>query len=165
MKKLYLVRHAKSSWKDMTLSDQDRPLNKRGQKNAPEMGKRMAQAGVRIDRLVTSPAKRALSTAQLIAVALDYPDANIEIGDDLYFHGLNAMLDIIHQTDERVQSLMLVGHNPDMTQMLNGLCGYQVDNMPTCAVACISFNSGWAEVDYNEGELVNYNIPKNPPHF
>ena len=165
MKKLYLVRHAKSSWKDMSLSDQQRPLNGRGKKNAPEMGKRLAEAGIRIDRLISSPATRARDTARHIAAAIDFPDNSIEINDDLYFHGVNSMLEIISGTDERVQTLMLVGHNPDMTEMLNDLCGYQVDNMPTCAIACISFDATWSEVDFDKGELKNYNIPKNHPDF
>ena len=165
MKKLYLVRHAKSSWEDSSLSDLQRPLNKRGMKNAPEMGQRLADAGVKIGRIISSPANRALSTARSLAVALDYPEDDIVVNDDLYFHGLNSMLDIIHRTDHRLQTLMLVGHNPDMTEMLNSLCGYQVDNMPTCAVACMSFEGGWAEIDYDGCELQNYNMPKNPPQF
>ena len=165
MKKLYLVRHAKSSWKNPSLSDQQRPLNDRGKKNAPDMGKRLADAGVSIDRIISSPANRARSTAGYIATAIGYPEDDIIVNDDLYFHGLNSMLDIIHGTGDGVQTLMLVGHNPDMTSMLNSLCGYQVDNMPTCAIACISFQGEWSEVDYDRGELQNYNIPKNPPHF
>ena len=166
MKKLYLVRHAKSSWEDPNLSDQQRPLNKRGLKNAPEMGARMAIAGVKLDRIITSPAQRALHTARFIAKATGYGEDRLEQNDDLYFNGLTAMLNIIRTTDDNVNTLMLVGHNPDMTAMLNSLCGYQVDNMPTCAIACIGVKEdSWADVDYDECDLLNYNIPKNPPQF
>ena len=165
MKKLYLVRHAKSSWDDPNLADQQRPLNRRGLKNAPEMGNRLADAGVNIDLIISSPAERAHRTACFLASAVEYEQDEIEIIDGLYFNGASQMLDIIQSTDHKIESLMLVAHNPDITEMLNRLCGYQVDNMPTCAIACVGFEGHWSDLDHDGGELLNYNIPKIPGGF
>ena len=122
IKTLYLVRHAKSSWNDSTLSDIQRPLNKRGLKSAPEMGKRLSSDGVSIDLIVSSSAKRAYSTAQFLDKAIDYKSSKIVQNERLYFEGSSAMLDIVQHTKPQIQALMLVGHNPDMTSFLNNLC-------------------------------------------
>lgn len=165
MKRLYLVRHAKSSWKDATLSDMLRPLNKRGLRDAPEIGRRLRVATVSIDRLLSSPAQRALSTAQTLARAIDFNPKLIIEEPELYFAGANASLQLIQSTDSACASLMLVGHNPDMTSLLNLLCGHQVGNMPTCAIASIQFNSEWSEVQAESGSLIDYDYPKNPQHL
>lgn len=160
MKKLYLVRHAKSSWKDRSLSDQQRPLNQRGLKNAPEMGRRLAKAGVTIDQIISSPANRAFTTASILARKIGYEEDRIQINDDLYFNGLSSMLGIIQHTKPGLQNLMLVGHNPDMSSMINSLCNDQVDNVPTCAIAVIEFDSNWSKVIYHSGNLVSYDYPR-----
>lgn len=160
MKTLYLVRHAKSSWSEIGLSDRQRPLNKRGMKNAPEMGQRLAAAGVCPDKIISSPAKRAYSTASYLAEAMGFKVKAIVKNDQLYFDGLSAMLNIIQRTDDETESLMLVAHNPDMTSLMNALCGYQVDNMPTCAIATIEFDSSWNDVEFDSGKLVSYDYPK-----
>lgn len=161
MKTLYLVRHAKSSWKDSTLSDQQRPLNKRGLNNAPEMGRRLAEQCLTVDLVISSPANRAFTTAATLSSAIGYEKERIQQRDELYFDGRSSMLDIIQNTAAEHQSLMLVGHNPDMTSLLNSLCGYQVDNMPTCAIASIEFDCAWSEVSYNGGDLLKYDFPRN----
>lgn len=160
MKTLYLVRHAKSSWKDSSLSDLKRPLNKRGLRNAPEMGKRLLSAGITVDLIVSSPAKRALSTAQFLARATGYHSEHIVQDDRLYFESVSSMLAIIQKTKSTVNSLMLTGHNPDMTSLLNTLCGYQTDNMPTCTIATIQFDHDWKQAIANSGTLIEYDYPK-----
>ena len=164
MNKLYLVRHAKSSWEDDSLSDSQRPLNKRGQKNVLEMGRRLAASGLKPDLIIASPAVRALTTARQLASAIGYDQAAIVQNRQLYFEGKSAMLKLIQQTAPGVKSLMLVGHNPDMTSLLNSLCGFQVVNMPTCAIASIQFKQDWAEVSYERGFLFDYDFPKNTRH-
>jgi phosphohistidine phosphatase len=84
MKKLYLVRHAKSSWEDSSLDDIDRPLNGRGKNNAPEMGERLKKQGILPDLLISSPAKRAMSTAKKIAERVGYSKKEILIDENLY---------------------------------------------------------------------------------
>lgn len=162
MKNLYLVRHAKSSWDDSSLADQQRPLNNRGLKNAPEMGRRLADAGLSLDLIVSSPANRAFSTASFLATAIGYEIEQIQKRDEMYFDGPSAMLEIIRNTEPALQSLMLVGHNPDMTSFLNSLCGFQTGNMPTCAIASIEFDCAWSEVTYDSGALLYYDFPKKP---
>ena len=160
MKTLYLVRHAKSSWKDSSLPDDERPLNKRGKRNAPAMGEYLASRCARPERLVSSPAKRALTTARFIAAALDYDLDAIVLDRKMYFTGIDSMLDILRDTDEEITSLMLVGHNPDMTFLLNSLCGYQVDNMPTCGVAQLECDGDWSAIGQGRCRLVDYKIPR-----
>lgn len=160
MKHLYLVRHAKSSWKNPSLDDIQRPLNKRGLRNAPEMAIRLEQRAAAVDLIISSPAKRAITTATYLALSIDYEIENIQQQRQLYFGGSSSMLQIINSTSALVHSLMLVGHNPDMTSLLNKLCGYQTDNMPTCAIAKISFPKGWSEIDFNDGIIEHYDFPK-----
>ncbi len=162
MKQLYLVRHAKSSWSDTNLSDIQRPLNKRGLRNAPEMGRRLKISNVKPQLIISSPAKRAVLTAQFLAKAIDYETHHIVQDDRLYFEGHSSMLDIIRRTRATIHSLMLVGHNPEMTLWLNQLCGFQTDNMPTCAIASIQFDQKWCNVCNNSGFLNNYDFPKKP---
>ncbi len=166
MKTLYLVRHAKSSWDDITLADYDRPLNKRGLNNAPDMGQRLADKGIQLDRIISSPALRALTTAQLIAEQIDFDPQAIEHNQRLYFEGIPAMMDIIHQLDRSFSSVMIVGHNPDITRLLNRLCGFQVSDMPTCAIAKVGFNldNDWLEVAFGSGKMVEYDYPKKPKY-
>ena len=160
MNTLYLVRHAKSSWSDPSLSDQQRPLNQRGLKNAPEMGRRLSARGIRPDLIISSPARRAFTTASLIAAEIGYAEDVIVSDDQLYFDGITAMLGIINHTEPRLHSLMIVGHNPDMTSLLNQLCGYQVTNMPTCAIATVEFDLPWTGVERKTGRMVDYDYPK-----
>ena len=164
MKTLYLVRHAKSSWKDVSLHDRERPLNKRGRNNAPEMGRRLRQANARVERLITSPARRALNTAQMIAAQIDFPIEQIELNDRLYFTSFTAMLDLIRQTPDACNSLMLVGHNPDITALLHLLSrtdlAADIVNMPTCAIATLQFDAAWVDLAAGGARLVDFDFPK-----
>jgi phosphohistidine phosphatase len=160
-KTLYLVRHAKSSWSNPLLTDKDRPLNQRGRKSAPDMGRRLAEQGHRPDLILSSPAKRAFSTAKKIAGALDYDEAEIVKDNSLYFSGTGSMLKMLDGLDDRYQKVMIVGHNPALTSLLNILCDTMVDNMPTCAVAVIGFDvESWSELDMANSELLAYDFPK-----
>ncbi len=159
-KTLYLVRHAKSSWKDPSLTDQQRPLNTRGLKNAPEMAHRLRDASRNVDKIISSSAERARSTALYMAQGLNYDIDNIKHNDHLYFGGIQSMLDVINHSEQSVGSLMLVGHNPDLTSLFNYLCGNQTYNMPTCAIAIIHFDCDWSSVDRGTGTVIDYDFPK-----
>ena len=111
-KRITLLRHAKSSWKDASLADRDRPLNRRGNKTAPDMGKRLAELGVRPSLLLTSPAKRARETARLIARELNYPLEFIQSESDLYLATPETILQIVARQDNGFNDVMLFGHNP-----------------------------------------------------
>ncbi len=160
-KTLILVRHAKSSWNDATLADIDRPLNKRGHRNAPVMGGWLAGEGERPDLIVSSPAARARATAGYFAEAAGIDVADIVVEQDLYFTGTDGMLRVLERVDDRHDRVMMVGHNPVMTHLLNQLTGSDVWNMPTCAVAVIGFDmESWGLVDATEGKLLAYQTPK-----
>jgi len=159
-KTLYLARHAKSSWNDPTLSDHQRPLNKRGLKNAPEMASRLNDRNSTIDQIICSTANRARTTAQFLAQGIDYNPNDIKQDDQLYFGGIHSMIDIINSTQPSIGSLMLVGHNPDMTSLFNYLCGNQTYNMPTCAIGIIRFDGNWDDVCKNSGKVLDYDFPK-----
>ncbi len=161
MKQLYLVRHAKSAWDNPSLSDIERPLNKRGLKNAPDMADRLEALGTKVDLIISSPANRALTTAQYLASAIGYDKQQIKQQPSLYFEGTSSMLTAIKGTSSDIQSLMLVGHNPDMTSLFNSLCGHQTYNMPTCAIASIQFDKNWSQIEYNDGIIIKYDFPKN----
>ncbi len=161
-KLLTLVRHAKSSWGDALLSDRERPLNNRGLRDAPEMGKRLAARRQRPDLIVSSPAERAITTARLIADEINYPPAKIVLVEELYLAGREGLLDVIRQLDDRYQSVMVVGHNPDMTELFNSLADARIDDIPTCGMALFGFNvASWDAVVAGSGECILYDFPKN----
>lgn len=108
MKTLLLIRHAKSSWDDTSLPDKDRPLNTRGERDAPKIGERLAQRDVKPDLIVSSPARRALATAEIIARKLGYRLKNIAVDDRLYAVAADDLLDVIHKLDNENDNVMLL---------------------------------------------------------
>lgn len=160
MKTLYLVRHAKSSWKDQSLSDQQRPLNKRGHSSALDMGARLKRRAIAVELIISSPALRALTTARYLADAIEYDQQEILIEQQMYFRGIQCMLDLVHACDPDISTLMLVGHNPDMTEFFNFLCGHQTSNMSTCAIATIEFEDDWKKIKQGCGTLLDFDYPK-----
>ena len=146
MKTLFLVRHAKSSRDDPSLPDRGRPLDDRGKQDAPMMGKRLARRDVKPDLLVSSPALRALTTAQLIAGELGYQRKNIVVDDRLYASSPDDLLAVIRALDKKLDRVMLFGHNPEFTDLAHRLSSEIID-MPTCAVAEFSFDTkAWSDV-------------------
>jgi phosphohistidine phosphatase len=134
MKTLTLVRHAKSSWKDNSLTDRDRPLNKRGRRDAPIMGKRISEAGIRPSLIVCSPAVRAWTTAKAIADEIGYPLEFLQREDGLYLASLDDLLDITFSQETGFTSLMVIGHNPGLTTFANYLSPGVTNNVPTAGV-------------------------------
>ncbi len=162
MKTLTLVRHAKSSWKDTSLADRDRPLNKRGERDAPEMGRRIAAAGIRPSLIVSSPAVRAWTTARIIAEAIGYPREFLQRDKSLYLASVNTLLDVIVAQDNGFNSLMLVGHNPGFTDFANYLVPGLTNNIPTAGVVSVQLDTDdWSLYDKPGVELVLYDFPKN----
>lgn len=165
MPELILVRHAKSDWGDLSLSDFDRPLNARGKKNAPFMGKMLRQKKVKPDLIVSSPAKRAKSTAKRMAEELDYAKEKIVFEQSVYESDVKTLLKIVNAFPDKKKKIMLVGHNPGMTDFLNYLSDAGIVNLPTCAVAIIRFDCGnWQEVSGGTGTLTALDFPKNYPN-
>jgi phosphohistidine phosphatase len=161
MKILTLVRHAKSSWSDSRLSDRKRPLNKRGERDAPKMGKRIVDHGVRPSLILSSPATRAWMTAKIIAREISYPLEFLQREDSLYLASLNEILDVIMQQDNEFNSLMVVGHNPGMTNVANFLSPGLTDNLPTAGVVSVQIEQDdWNLFERPKTELLVHDYPK-----
>lgn len=161
MKTLYLVRHAKSSWKDASLPDHDRPLNKRGEEDAPRMGKRLARRRPKPGLIISSSAVRAKTTAKLLATEIGYPKANIVVDKLIYEAELRDLVSIIRGLDNNVDCVMLVGHNPAFTLLVNSLAQCDIANVPTCGLAVLSFDmDSWNDIDRVSGELLDFDYPK-----
>lgn len=163
MKRLYLVRHAKSSWKNPELTDFDRPLNKRGKRDAPIMGQRLRRAGERPDLIISSPAKRAAKTAKVLAGEIAYPRENISWVDELYGAGAQTLFEIVTDLDDSVSRVMLVAHNPGLTFFAEFLTGIAIENIPTSGVFAIDFDtSSWRDIHEAEGKPAFFDFPKKP---
>lgn len=161
MKTLYLVRHAKSSWEDSQLRDYDRPLNKRGKKDAPNMGRRLALMRVSVDLLLSSPANRAYTTATIIASAFNYDKKAIETDEAIYHASRTELVEILKAQDQKLNAIMFFGHNPGFTDLANYLTGADIDNIPTCGVAAIQLEiSAWKSLNRNTGKLLFFEYPK-----
>ena len=163
-KRITLLRHAKSSWKDASLADRDRPLNRRGNKTAPDMGKRLAELGVRPSLLLTSPAKRTRETARLIARELNYPLEFIQSESELYLATPETILQVVARQDNGFNDVMLFGHNPGITELANRLGDRNIDNVPTCGMVGIELDvKEWTEIVAADGKTVFFDYPKNRP--
>lgn len=162
MKTLTIVRHAKSSWKHRELGDRDRPLNKRGQRDAPRMGERIAAAGIRPSLIISSPAVRAWTTARLIAKALGYPVEFLHREEELYLASLRDLLDVVAAQDNGFNNLMVVGHNPGLTDFVNYLSPGLTGNLPTAGVVSVTIDQDdWNLADRPQTELILHDFPKN----
>lgn len=160
MKTLFLVRHAKSSRDDPQLTDKERPLNDRGRRDAPRMGVRLAKDGVKPDLIVSSPAVRALTTAELIAKELDYTVDDIAVDNRLYAATTDQLLAVIREHGEKPKHLMLVGHNPEFTALASSLSS-DIADMPTCAVAEFRLDiRSWADVGAESVQKAKLYVPK-----
>ena len=161
MKTLTIVRHAKSSWKNQDLSDRERPLNNRGQRDAPIMARRVADAGVRPSQIISSPAVRAWTTAKIFARQLGYPVEFLQREDNLYLASLDNLLDVVAMQDAGFNHLMLFGHNPGLTDFVNYFVPGLTSNLPTSGVVTVSLNcEEWTLYDRPETELVLHDYPK-----
>ena len=160
MKTLYLGRHAKSSWKNMDLADIDRPLNKRGKRDAPFMGKLLVDKGVKPDLIISSPAKRAAATAKVIATEINYPAMEIIFDENIYEATGRGLLEIISGAEEQYNSIMLFGHNPGLTVLNNNLSDHFIDNIPTCGVVALEFKTSWNEIELNSAGFIFFEYPK-----
>ena len=161
MKQLFLVRHAKSSWKYPELSDFERPLNKRGKRDAPNMGQLLKRLGILPDLILSSPAVRAKKTAKILSKEMGYPTDHIDWRQEIYHAGQSQLLSIVRSVDDKHQSLMLVGHNPGFTWFSNQLTGHYLENIPTCGVVSINFSlNSWSDVDYEQGKFLSFDYPK-----
>ena len=161
MKVITLVRHAKSSWSDGKLTDRQRPLNSRGERDAPLMGQRISEHGIRPSLIVTSPAARAWSTAKIIAQSIDYPLEFLQRENRLYLASPDEIMDVIVAQDTSFNSMMLVGHNPGLTEFANFLVPGLTSNLQTAGVVSVQLDTeDWSLYERPAAELLVYDYPK-----
>ncbi len=162
MKTLILVRHAKSSWKFPDLDDFDRPLNKRGKRDAPFMGQLMYRKGIKADALVSSPANRALSTALSFAEAMNMPEEKIRLFPDIYEVGSETLLRTVREKfKNKWSSALMFGHNYAYTEFANWYAQPKIDNVPTCGIVAIDYAvEKWSDVTKGNGTVRFFEYPK-----
>lgn len=162
MKHLLLMRHAKSSQDIAGISDFERPLNDRGQKDAPEMGKRILKAKFKPEIIVSSNARRALDTAKLVAKQLKIDTSEIQRETALYDAGLTDILHIIRSLDDTKNQILMIGHNPSFTGMVGYLSNSFIEHLPTSGIALIEFPVlSWKQITQGTGTMTWHDFPKN----
>ena len=158
MKTLFLMRHAKSSWEDKSLSDFERPLNERGRRTVPFMGELMRQRGLSPASIMSSPAVRAAETAMAVKNAAMF-DAEIVFDPGIYEASPNDLRKVVLEMDEGVETAMIVGHNPGLEGFIYYLTG-GMEPMPTAALAVIELDTKWSEIEEGAGRLATVIRPK-----
>ena len=157
--KLYIIRHAKSSWKDLELDDFERPLNKRGRANAPFMGKILKEKNIKPDVILSSPALRAKSTAEIIVREANY-SKEIVFKENLYEASLNALLKTLRNVDDANDVVFLFGHNFSINDFVEEYVNLY-ENVPTCGVVEMEFDcDSWREIDATNAKLISFDYPK-----
>jgi phosphohistidine phosphatase len=161
MKTLYVIRHAKSSWDDPSLTDQERPLNKRGKRDAPFMAQLLRGKGQRPDLILSSPAVRALTTARHFAAAWDIPGSEIRIDPGIYEAHTGDIQQLITQLENDLEVVYLFGHNPTFTSFVNLFAPAYIPNLPTCGIVQLQAAvDSWASFNEQTARLVAFHYPK-----
>ncbi len=161
MKTLLIIRHAKSSWENAIVNDMERPLNERGRRDAPAMAQRLLQSGVQIDLFVSSPARRARSTAEFFIHEFGRKKDDILFVPELYHAPPQTFRDVILNLDDRHDSIALFSHNPGITAFVNSLTSVRVDNMPTCGIFAVKSSAvHWTEFATAGKEFWFFDYPK-----
>ncbi len=153
MKRLMIIRHAKSDWADAGARDYDRPLNARGEHDALVMGRYLAEQGWKPQRVLCSPARRTRQTAALVLAQFAGDRPVVQWEEALYLASAAALLQAIRATASDIGTLAVIAHNPGVSHLFYHLCGDQAEPMPTCAVAVIDCAvSEWADVHHGRCE-------------
>ncbi len=163
MKRLILIRHAKSSWEYPMLADFDRPLNPRGRRDAPIMAQRLQGLLTPPFRLIASPAVRALTTAQLFAETFEIPDAQIRIDKRIYEATPGTLLHLVNTLDEADEQVLMFGHNPGFTDLIQLLVDDRLPfiELPTCGIAVLAFDvAQWSDIVPGDAQLQAFRCPK-----
>lgn len=160
--RLTLVRHAKTEPGRSDQEDWDRPLEARGRRDAPEMARRMRRSGLKPDKVLSSPAIRALATATIMARELGVAAQKIQQDERLYLAAAKDILAIVKELGGRAKHLMLVGHNPGITDFADRISSERsIDNMPTGAVYTLQFEiEEWSELEWSSGIDAELDYPK-----
>jgi phosphohistidine phosphatase len=161
LKVLHVVRHAKSSWDNDGTEDIDRTLKSKGIRSAYAISRQLKLTGPVPEKILTSPANRALHTAVIFARVLEFPLSEIEINDVLYESSADKLMDIIHSLDDECLSVMIFGHNPDFTDLVNRFIKTPIDNIPTTGVVSLRFGCpSWKDIGRSTLEKHTINFPE-----
>ena len=161
MKKLILIRHAKSDWGNIHQKDFDRTLNARGMRDAPFMAHILKEYVPHIDKIISSPANRAKTTCNFFTEEFEYPKENITYNQGIYEDGQKTILTILSQLDNSINTVCLFGHNPDITSTATYLSGERIDNIPTCGIISINFDfDDWSQAPKVNGKKEFFLFPK-----
>lgn len=158
-----LTRHAKSDWNSGVMTDFDRPLNERGMRDAPVMGKRLLEKQVTPQLIIASTARRAAATAKLIARAIGYNEQDIKWVEALYHCYTPTFEKVISEADDAAAIVMIVAHNPGITEYANEkVTSLSIDNMPTCSMVAFDLEAGsWSQLPDIKGTFRFFDYPKN----
>jgi phosphohistidine phosphatase len=161
MKVLYVTRHAKSDWSNLDLDDFDRTLNERGKTDAPLMAAKIKGQGIAVDCILSSPAERAFTTSKKMAAVLGYPEHKINTDLRLYHANKDTLLEVSRALENHYRSVMLVGHNPGLTEFVNRLVNQPMDNIPTCGIVAVSLSiASWQSLNWGDGKRLFFYFPK-----
>jgi phosphohistidine phosphatase len=161
MKTLILIRHAKSSWDDSTQTDFERTLNERGFHDASFMGRLLFKKNVVPDLIISSPANRAYTTAEIFASQLKYPAEKIKSDTRIYEATVRDLMEVIREVDDANETVLLFGHNPGIGNFTNLLGDEFINGMPTCSIAGIELNiDSWKNLERRCGKLIMFDYPK-----
>ena len=161
MKKIYFIRHAKSSWNEAGLSDFERTLNKRGKKDVPFMASRLKSFNVMPDLVLSSSAKRAKKTAQMICETIGYDKDKLSIQDCLYDSSYDIYRYLLETLDDTLTSIFIIAHNPTITEVAERLSGSILTNMPTCSIVCVEFDiESFKNIKEEGGKVLFFDYPK-----
>ena len=162
MKTLLLIRHAKSSWNDSSLTDFERPLNERGKHDAPAMANKIHDRKININLFVTSPAKRAKKTADFFMTAYDAKEKNLLVIPTLYEASIKNFYNAVENFPDKNDVVALFAHNPGITDFINSLECYPVYEMPTCGVFAVEIKTEkWIDFRTSEKQFLFFDYPKN----
>lgn len=160
MKSLIIVRHAKSSWENIT-DDFNRPLNERGKNDAPEMAKRLVMEKIKIDIFISSPAKRAKKTARLFMHEFQRSEDDLVLIPELYNASVAVFYNVAAGLDQTHNTVTIFAHNPGVTDFVNSLSTFKIDDMPTCGIFAIKIHSDtWKDFETAHKEFWFFNYPK-----
>jgi len=158
MKRLYIVRHAKSSWADLSLRDVDRPLNARGNRDAPVMAKKVQNADAHIDALYCSISQRTRETAAHFKGGLTF--GSIDYLDKIYHAPYEQLIEVIYDIPADKNTAMIIAHNPGSTDLYNHYADDYLDNLPTCGIFLIQINGEWTDADQQHTTVSHLMYPK-----
>jgi phosphohistidine phosphatase len=161
MKKVFFIRHAKSSWDDFSLQDIDRPLNKRGLRDAPFMATMLTGKGVKPDAIISSPANRAYTTATYFASAASIDNQSIIKNIDIYEAMSITVKEIVNNLNNDWDTVLIFGHNPTFTSLANSYHEEYIPNVPTCGIVEVEADiDDWKKFNEETGKRKNFYFPK-----